>query len=106
MFDKVKQNYSNLVSYFNPKKEGFSHMEQDSFSLIIANLIVLAIMITITSFLTYVTLQTYDPSISFNTVRTVLIASYISGLLAILALSSPLILLLFICLYMLNQNRK
>lgn len=107
MLDNVKQNYSKLVSYFNPKKEGFSHMEQNGLSLMIAHLIALAIMITIASFLTYITLQIYDPSISFETVRTVLIAFYLSGLLAVLVLSSPLTLLLFICLYIsMNQNRK
>lgn len=106
MLDNVKQNYSNLVSYFNPKTEGFSNMEQNGLRLVIANLIALAIVITIASFLTYTTLQIYDPSVSFKTVKKVLIAFYLSGFLTVLILSSPLILLLFVCLYLWNQIRK
>ena len=107
MFETVKQNYSTLVSYISPKKEGYNEMEVNSWSSFVVHFIVIVIMIAIASVLTYFTLQLYDRSISFATVMTVLIAFHLSGVLMMLILYSPLFLLLIFTLYLCkNMERK
>jgi hypothetical protein len=108
MLNRITQNYANLVSYINPKKEGYNEMEVNSWTYFLAHVIAIVLMITIASVLTYFTLQLYDRSISFETVGTVLIAFYLSGIITMLILYSPLFLLLIFGLYLIKnmENMK